>query len=100
MIIDRMRFDADGDLLEPQGWTLQKNVPFGDQVTLDPGHWHRVRLDAFDPRRLDAMARTLQHQLAQVPELRVLRCSTRQMDSVDGRVHNILDVIYCVPARG
>lgn len=100
MIITKMRYDADGDLLAPRERDLDmKAVLLNQPVTVDPGHWHRIKIAAATKDQLMVKLATIAGQLRAIPGVAVWREQLSTMDRVDGRQQVVADLVYCVPAR-
>lgn len=100
MIIGRLRHDADGDLLGPTEREMRLgHVLLNTPVTLDAGHWHRIRPSARTAEALDARMAQVFAELAAIPGVGILRSEASTLPSVDGRGdHLVVDLVYCVPA--
>lgn len=100
MRIARMRYDHEADLLAPHEDELKMAaVVFNTPVTVDPGHWHRVQVSARTPAKLRARLGEVFAQLQGIGKVVVWRNSHYVVAGVDGRPHEVVDLVYGVPAR-
>ena len=100
MIIAKMRYDTEGDLLAPRNRDLEMTVVLPNQpATFDAGHWHRIKVAA--PTR-DALMRLLApigSRLGAIEGVVVTHEELTTMQRVDGRQQVVADLVYGIPAQ-
>lgn len=98
MKIARMQYDHEGDLLAPHDHSLRMvAVLFDTPITVDAGHWHRIQVSGRTPEQLRARLGRAFAQLQALGEVAVWRNHHYVIDGVDGRPHEVVDLVYGVP---